>query len=373
MQIFILIIAVILILVLQFLLGRKAADGITADIRPEKDAVEPGEEFDLILQIENTSRMIRPFVRYSVVLPDDFIVSDGTKTEMIPPNSLKAAGTVFLMPRRGMEKKIRVMLPERGNYRFGSIVIETGDFIGFREYRQDYTSFRSVSVYPKDPGKIGIGKTPGSIMGDWSVRRYIFEDPVLTVGSREYTGREPMKDISWIHSARTGRLMVRSYDHTSDISVSVIMDTEGADNDQLEMCCSLVRGICRELDDAGAEYDFFLNALSGAVSSRHYFPKGMGERHYYGILLQLANVLGSISFTGVELIRRAGRNPGVGHGMIVVFPENSDDRQQLVRQLRRVTGEEVTAVFAQDYIDMQADGQGASEEGSPEAADLEAV
>ena len=42
-------------------------------------------------------------------------------------------------------------------------------------------------------------------LGDVSVRRFIYEDPVLTTGFREYTGREPMKHISWTQSARGPR------------------------------------------------------------------------------------------------------------------------------------------------------------------------
>ena len=37
----------------------------------------------------------------------------------------------------------------------------------------------------------------GGMIGDISVNRFIFEDPMLTIGFSDYTGREPMRDISW--------------------------------------------------------------------------------------------------------------------------------------------------------------------------------
>ncbi len=70
----------------------------------------------------------------------------------------------------------------------------------------------------------------GGVIGDISVNRFIFEDPMLTVGFSEYTGREPMRDISWTQSARLGRMMVKNYDHTVDLSVTILLNVQSVLN-----------------------------------------------------------------------------------------------------------------------------------------------
>ena len=58
------------------------------------------------------------------------------------------------------------------------------------------------------------------------MRRFILDDPSLLVGYREYTGREPMKQISWNQTAKTGRLTVRQNDHTTDRIAMVIVNMD---------------------------------------------------------------------------------------------------------------------------------------------------
>ena len=197
MQIFLIIIAVLLALLLQYLLSRNAAQGITAQIEPDTDAAEPDERFRLILRVRNNSRLIRPFVRYKIMLPEEMHIHSRQKAVRIPPHLVQVSGTMFLWPKKGCEQIIEVSVSVRGAYRFGNIRIETGDFLGLKEEGREIPGFRSVAIYPKQADSPGIEHTIGSIMGDYSVRRYIFEDPVITAGFREYTGREPFRDISW--------------------------------------------------------------------------------------------------------------------------------------------------------------------------------
>ena len=79
-----------------------------------------------------------------------------------------------------------------------------------------------VVVIPPRCENSNVLRTLGGFLGDISVRRFILEDPLLTVGFREYTGREPMKSISWTQSARVGRPLVKQYDHTVDATVTVL-------------------------------------------------------------------------------------------------------------------------------------------------------
>jgi len=176
-----------------------------------------------------------------------------------------------------------------------------GDFMGFSDQLKKYSQLREVVVYPKaiEVGNIDI--VMGGIMGDISVRRLVYEDPILVVGFREYSGREPMKAISWNHSARVGKLMVKQFDHTIDPAISVVLDVEGSglegDNEKKERAFSATRSVCQHLEDSGMKYDFLTNATtSDSISRWSYLSESIGARHFSTIM----EGLGRATYTHVE-------------------------------------------------------------------------
>ena len=42
----------------------------------------------------------------------------------------------------------------------------------------------------------------GGFLGELSVNRYLYEDPILTAGYRPYTSGDPMRSIAWKQSVR---------------------------------------------------------------------------------------------------------------------------------------------------------------------------
>ena len=72
-------------------------------------------------------------------------------------------------------------------------------------------------------------------------------------GYREYTGREPMRQISWTQSAVRNELIVKQFDPVWAQSVLIVLDTEyHGDFDrfgaQLEYLFSLTRTACDVLE-----------------------------------------------------------------------------------------------------------------------------
>ena len=50
------------------------------------------------------------------------------------------------------------------------------------------------------------------MLGIMQCSRHLYEDPFTFRGIREYTTSDPMKTINWKASARTGGLMVNTFD-----------------------------------------------------------------------------------------------------------------------------------------------------------------
>ena len=203
-----------------------------------------------------------------------------------------------------------------------------GDFLGLQETQQEINQFREVVVAPKEWDNLELKEVLGNFLGDYSVRRFIFEDPILTIGFREYTGKEPMKMISWKQSARSQTLMVKEYNHTIEPVISVVLnvETDAVEKEELlEKCFSLTRSVCSVLEEQGISYDFYTNALqTGSVGEDYMISEGLGRRHFEKVLESLGRSMYKPMFSCEKLFELAEVSGGKDRGKIIVTPTEED-------------------------------------------------
>lgn len=346
---------VILVLVLELKGAEWSLSRLHYDAECSTLLAEPGETITFTSHVENRSLLPALYIQLSEYLPAEAALhaeEDWMAAHThLRPDELCVSDITFLLPRRRRTASLSFTLPRRGWYRLGRATVCAGDFLGIREsFRRDDAKLEVV-VIPERSDDPDIMRSLGGFLGDISVRRFILEDPVLTVGFREYTGREPMKAISWNQSARTGVLQVKQYDHTVDITVSVILNSEGGTREQMEQCYRITRTVCEELEAKGIPYEFRTNGdLTGPVDFLHWVAEGLGQQHLRTILYGLGRGncrhIGSLD----QLIRRAVRRARSNQGYIVITPPLSAEKRQCVERLRAngstlcvLTGEEVDA------------------------------
>lgn len=327
---------------LVFLVQRRSArwvlEQLVMDHTPSAHLVEPGEELELVLTFQNTSWAFLPFLRYREKIPAGVEVhlSEEHVAQSLH-GQCAVIGTTWLFPRQKLEKKCPISIPKRGCYAFSDLQVNGGDFLGLKETVGHFDSLREVVVYPARAERTDISRVFGGFLGEVSVRRFIQEDPVLTLGFREYTGREPMKMISWAQSARRGELMVKNCDYTLEPSVTVLLNIQtGQDHTEeaVEACYSLTRSVCDWLEATGVKYDFYFNAQTrGALQASGYFGEGLGRAHYWAIMEQLGRgtyfprILCDTMFTEAE-----GRLED-GRGVIFITPGDIPGPEEGARRM----------------------------------------
>lgn len=312
-----------LILALQSLSRRWALSGLEADHRPSKFLVEAGEEFELVLTFTNRSRLPISFLRYKETLPEGLLPAEGCPHADTDPRGMPCvSGTAWLAPRQSLERRIPVRAGRRGRYTLRPLEVRGGDFLGLKETSRLCVSFAEVVVYPKGAGEDRGEEVLGGLTGDVSVRRYLFEDPILTVGCRDYTGREPMRAISWTQSAKTGKLLVRQQDYTAEPSVSVAVSVSGGDEAGREQCLALARQVCEELEQRGVKYEFRLNAVSvGGLSPWCRVNDGGGRSHLNNVLEGLGRAQTTPALSLDKLVRLSLKDLDGARGLILILPE----------------------------------------------------
>jgi len=334
-----------------------ALNGVSYDYQCSKLLIEPGEEFEIITTITNNSRRFVPFVKVEEFFPSELIIKDvkiATRDDL--KGNKRYISTIYLMPRSKLVRRITASFDARGRYIFHGGDLRGGDFLGISENIAHFHLFREIVVYPKRIVAPDIDSAMGGFMGDISVRRFIIEDPILTIGSREYTGREPMKAISWSHSARVGRLMVKQFDHTIDPAVSVLFDIQSFDEDatiaeKKEFCFKAARTVCETLESQSMKYDFITNAITMDAFSRwSYINESIGTRHISIILEGLGRATHSSIESLREIIDMLINKQEHNRSAILITAKSPSEYNEDVSFLESRLGGKVFIISAGDYI-----------------------
>ena len=265
---------------------------LTAESRLDRHVAEPGEMATLTVTVANRAKHLTTFVRDIENLPGEADIYDNEDWLNLHRQKLVSSQYInksyYLTPLSQRTGTVKFSIQKRGSYIIGRRSISAGDLLGLREQEGFADTAEQFVVYPHRSEDIGKLTILGSFLGEISVRRFIMEDPILTVGFNDYTGREPMKSISWKRTAMTGSLQVNNYDHTMDQKVMVIVNTELGDPDELEEVFSTTRVVCEQLEDRRIAYSILTNGrFEGNMGVYSYLPEGIGESHLANILFSL--------------------------------------------------------------------------------------
>lgn len=315
-----LIIGVILVLVLQLSTTEKALNAIDADHRPDTRLAEPDTPTTITMTLLNNSRRLIPFA--------------GIRSHLPFPQQQAYFFSAWLLPRQKLTKKIPVTFTARGRYVLNDLTVSCGDFLGLKEWEKTCGSFQEVVVPPRPFLSSTVQELMGGFLGDVSVRRFILEDPVLTLGYREYTGSEPMKRISWSQTARHNTLQVKKSDYTVEPSVAVVLNvqTDLMDDDVLEACFRAARSVCQALEKAGIRYSFSSNALLLGYKHSNTGVSGLGQKHFQSILDLLGRACGEATVSLEQLLEKELQQPGLT-GRILITPGGEETGIRLLRRM----------------------------------------
>lgn len=318
---------------------------------------QPGETVSWVRSIENRNVLPVSFVRLREVYPHEITLkADETWQRrhcQMGIYQLFTEERLNIGSRRIWKKAIRFSISRRGKYHIGRYRISTGDLLGFHEYHTEGDG-DSIVIIPEQARSRQAIQAVSGFLGDISVRRFILEDPILTIGFRDYTGREPMKSISWTRSATAGSLQVKQYDYTAEQTVMILLDVEGASPEALEGCLRLMRTVCEELEKKKIPYGLRTNGnLPGTVGNLFFLAEGLGKRHLDTILYALGcadnTCFHSFRYITVRTLQHRKNN----EAYIVITPKMTADVQQCVQQLQSAAGNPVCVLTGESEAQAQ--------------------
>ena len=337
-----LIIGIVIVLWVQQWLLDNVTDFVDANFWPEENVVDTDDVFNIIVELKNKKSFPIYFINVRMFFPKEFNTEQGLKPAA--KNSVRGSQEVsvatWLKANQTIKLKVPVSISNRGRYFLPNPTLFFGDFLGIKEKRKELSYYREVVVAPKNYETEDVKQVLGKFMGEYSVRRFIFEDPVLTIGFREYSGREPMKMISWKQSAQKQQLMVKEYDHTIEPVLSVMVNVETMEEkpaEAIEKVYSIARSVCSNLEAKGVSYGFYINAqMAGGTGDMHTVDDGIGSHHFKQIMERLGRGMYIHSMSYDKLINTVRKANGNERGLIIITPDTtrlghtSSDSQTLV-------------------------------------------
>jgi len=362
------IILIIILYVAQARSKKNALNGIKYEYKLNKSAIEVDEPVEMVSTITNESRRFVSFIRMSESVPDGAILPENhlvTRKNKMIVNRNTYNSTIYLMARSRLKRKLKLVFPNRGWYVFNGASLTGGDYLGLSaDMTKRFQLARTVTVYPKPLKSLQLNQLIGGFLGDISVRRFIMEDPILTIGTREYTGREPMKQVSWKHTARTNQMMVKQFDYTTEIVVTLVLDIEQPlgktySEDHFETCFSLARTVAEQLDKAKIPFDFTTNAMIAGFSKIEQnatrVSQNLGAAHLRFVLEKLGRSSYGTKESFAELVVKLheGQKQSQNHSIIIISPSRDVAKSQLANRLKLENNGSLLFIYADNFLSKQ--------------------
>lgn len=348
-----LILAGIVLILLEYFWANHSIDALHTETDTDIILAEPGEKITWTITVHNRSRLPIPFVRLMISFPFEATLHSERSHSLRRTDVGYVEEKFSIRPRRSVTRQVNFSISKRGNYSYAKFQISSGDLLGFKETYKDGAP-ENVVIMPEHSRHRPSIDALGGFLGEISVRRFILEDPILTMGFRDYTGREPMKHISWTRSATASTLQVKQFDYTAERHVVVILNTEGAGREELEECLSLTRTVCEKLEQHKIPYGFRTNGnIPGPVGKIFHMAEGLGTQHLRTILYGLGRADRTCFYSFRYLAERTLQHRSSNESYIIITPPQDGAARAAIQKLENAVGNSLcilTAVAEKDEV-----------------------
>lgn len=320
---------------------------LTYHMEIEKKSAEIGEDIEITSIIENKKILTVSFLEVNEKFAEGF-------------NKIENIYTLFIMPYQRVKRTYKVFGEKRGLYSINDVYLKLGDFVGLVSKKMHIEMEHQIIILPK---KIELGDSLipiGSFSGDISVKRWIIDDPLMTIGIREYTGNEPERYIHWPSSLKYGNLMVKNFDFTTDNSVMVVLNLETMkpcwkpiEEDLIEKVISITRGVMEEFEQLKIPYGFACNEYNNNPDyiRGHFYHPGLGQNHLNILLQILGKTNYRIPFFFENTLKDIGKRKGNYTTIVIITPRILDSYIEPINSLSKTISRTVVISLESEYLE----------------------
>ncbi|WP_036745590.1 DUF58 domain-containing protein [Paenibacillus sp. UNC451MF] len=334
----------LLVLVIQVIvfkaLGHK---GLTYERYFSAKGCFEGEEAEMVERIANRNLIPVPWLRLESLIHAGLRFYSQANLDINNGQLFQNHKSLFsLMPYTQITRRHRIYCSKRGCYRLNTASLTYGDLVGLYRNTLRLSLDTELLVYPKLASLDEMTLPSHSWQGDWSVRRWIVEDPFMISGAREYRYGDPLNGVNWKATARSGRLQVHQRDYTADHRLMIYLNVEDHEkmwnqvNDEalFEKGLSIAAAIAQRAIELGMEVGFSTNAYSVDSKEPVRVEPRNGAGHMTYLLETMAKVVVARSIPFDTLLDEEAVNGFTNQDILIISAYVSDKMRAPMEQLR---------------------------------------
>lgn len=298
----------------------------TADVHREADRVliGPGETVTARVTVNSVNKAFLQWMVVMDTLPQG--ARSNAPTGLVSFGGLKVDSNFFYT----------ATLPKRGVYELGPVKIAHGDILALKFMTEAVDQPTLVRVHPKIIPIAPVMLPSTRLLGERRGDPRSNEDPTRPMGTRPYTPGDPQKRIHWRATARTGALVSRVYDGSSEPIHAVILNTcrhDYSTEQNFELACVAAASLCNALALTDQEV---------ALLGHDWQDVGTGKLHLERCLSDLAEVkMGNVTLSE-RLLKNDRTFPW--RATLIVVTQKLDEDSAAWLELKRKAGNSL-AVF----------------------------
>ncbi len=234
---------------------------ITVKLWFETDAVYAGQQTRLYEVIENRKAMPVPVLEVGFHTRKELVFVDVDNTNV--SDYCYKRDVFSVLGRQKITRELPVRCTKRGKYIASDADIMTHTLLYHRRYSKGIGTEAVLYVYPKMTQVSEIMTVCESMLGTLQCAKRLYEDPFAFRSIRDYTMDDPMKSINWKASARTGALMVNTFDSVRSQKAMIFLDVEDRGilryedlvEESIALAATLMRRLLRQHIEVGFVYN----------------------------------------------------------------------------------------------------------------------
>ncbi len=240
------------------------AQNITVELWFETDSVYAGQDTKLYEVIENRKKMPVPVleVGFHTQRELDFAQMDNTNVS----DYIYKRDIFSVLGNQKITREIPVKCTKRGKYTVSDADIATHTLLYEKRYSKAIGTCAGIYVYPKMTDVSEIMTVCERLSGTLQCSKRLYEDPFEFRTIRAYTTDDPMKAVNWKASAKTGSLMVNTFDSVQSQKAMLFLDVEDTGilkyedlvEESIAIAATLLRKLLRKNMEAGFAWNGFI-------------------------------------------------------------------------------------------------------------------
>jgi hypothetical protein len=237
------------------------SENLTVKLWFETDKVYAGSDTKLYEVIENRKRMPIPVLEVGFHTKKELDFADTENTNV--SDFIYKRDVFSVLGKQKITREIPVKCKKRGKYQVSDADITSYGLLYGRHYSQSIETVAGIYVYPRNTEVSDVMTLCERMLGNLQCAKRLYEDPFSFRTIRNYTTDDPMKTVNWKASAKTGSLMVNTFDSVMsqkamiflDVEDSGIMKFEDLVEESISIAATVIRKLSRQSTDVGFVYN----------------------------------------------------------------------------------------------------------------------